>query len=113
MPARLPELTLPQPVFRHRSFETNVVTPAKPRIAFEDVFHLMKRLRRLLMLTRVDAIDSTIDQRVRLRLEHMMTARHLDAIFVVLVRRLEVVKLAINPPDTIRKPRTPEKIAVA
>src|SRR6185312_8112752 len=42
-----------------------------------------------------------------------MTSRYFNAVFVVLVRRLEVVELAINPADAIREARMPEEIAVA
>src|ERR1043165_4929837 len=42
-----------------------------------------------------------------------MMARNVNAFVVVLVRRLEVVELAINPADTIRKTRMPEHIAIA
>ncbi len=47
-------------------------------------------------------IDTTIDQRVGFRFEHVMPARDFNPLFVVLARRLEIVKLAINPPDAMR-----------
>src|ERR1051325_8446456 len=109
MLARLHDVTLGQPVLRHRSLEANVVTPAKPCVALEDVSHLMKRGGRLLVLARVNAMNPAIDQRVGLGLEHVMPARNVDAVFVVLVRRFKVVELAENPADTIRETRVPEE----
>src|SRR6185369_13857056 len=110
--ARLVEIAFLQPVIRHRRLEPDVVPPAEPRIALKNVSHFMKRNRRLLVISLVRAVDAAIDQRIRLGLHHVMQARNVNSLFVVLVRRLEIVKLAINPADTVWKPRMPEEIAI-
>jgi hypothetical protein len=59
--ARLLEIVLAQPVLSHRGFEPDVVAPREPRIAIEDVSHIVKSDRRLLMLSVTRVIDPTID----------------------------------------------------
>src|SRR6185295_1209296 len=99
-------------MLRHRGFEPDVISPPKPRIAIEDVSHVVKSHRRLLVLSVARVIDTTIDQRVGFRFEHVMPARDFNPVFVVLARRLEVIKLTINPANAVRETRMPEQITV-
>lgn len=59
--ASLVELTGTQPMLSQCRFEPNVIAPAKPRIALEDVSDFMKRRGSFLPVTGVGAIDTSID----------------------------------------------------
>src|SRR5262245_28782054 len=48
-------------VFGHRGFEPDVVAPAKPRITFKNICHLMERRRSILAISVARKIDTTID----------------------------------------------------
>ena len=110
---RLIQITLPQPVLSQRRFEPDVIPPTKPRIALKNISCFMKRHRSLLVLAIVRMINTAIDQRIRFGFHHVMTPRHFDSLFVVLACGLEVVKLAIDPANAVRKARMPKQIAIA
>ena len=55
------EIALAQPVFGCRCFQTDVVAPAKPCVAIEDVFDFVKCGGGLLTLPGVCPVDPEID----------------------------------------------------
>src|SRR5437870_10981065 len=93
--------------------QTNVVAPTKPGIALENGFGLVEFRKSFFTLAGVIKINTEVDKRVGFGLQNMMCATHFETHMIVFARLVEVLQLAVNPADAIRKTRKPETIAVA
>src|SRR2546421_2679948 len=106
-------VSLPQPVFDFGGMQSNIITPAKPRIALKDVAHFVKRGNCFLAVPCVRVIDAQIDQRIGFSLKHLTSMAQFQSLLIELQRAFEILKLAMNPSDAVRNAWIPEQVSVA
>src|SRR5206468_7116375 len=106
-------IVLSQPMLAGTRLQTNVVAPTKPGIALENGFGLMECCKSIFALAGMIKINTQVDKRVGFGLEDMMRAADFKTAVIVFARLVEVLQLAVNPADAIRKTRKLETIAVA
>src|SRR5678815_4597101 len=96
-----------------RSLQTYVVAPAEPGVALKNVARLLKSVRCFLMLTLDRVIDSYINERVGLCLEHMKLSCYLQPFLIVLESSFVILEFSVHPPYAIWHAWKPEPITIS
>src|SRR6266404_6371504 len=101
------------PVLGGGRLQAYVVAPAKPGIAAENVMDLIKGSDGFISLTGMRVIYAQVNQRIGFSLEHMMLTANPQSFLIMFQRALEVMQLAMNPPNAIGHARIPKQVAIA
>ncbi len=105
-------IPLGEPVFRGTGLQAEVIPPVIPRIASEANFDFAEGRYCFPVFAQVCEVAAQIDERICLGLDDIALARDLKALLIPLERVMEVLQLAVEPPDAVRHARDPEPIAV-
>lgn len=79
----------------------NVVAPAKPRVAMEDILDLLEGSDGFLAGAFACVINPHIDEGIRFSLENMVLAGDFHTVPIVLECTAEIPEFAVNPSDAV------------
>ncbi len=102
-------IPLGEPVLGRTGLQAEVIPPVHPRIASEASFDFAEGRYRFPVFAQVCEVAAQIDERICLGLYDIALARDLKALLIPFERVLEVLQLAVEPPDAVRAcagPRT-------
>ena len=113
MPFGLFEIPLGEPVLGQAGLQAEVILPSHPGIAMKANLDITESRHRLPVFPQVCEVAAEIDERIGFGFDDIILARDLKALLVPFERLIEVLQLAMDPPDAVRHAREPEAIAVS